>query len=243
MRRHILFPLLLLASQLLAAEQDTATSPAKAAEAFPYVGSWQGKKTNGERGIGLGTCVLISPNWILTAAHVASPLAKDPTSRSITIEFPGAKRHAVEALLADGADIALARLDKPITEIKPATILSTVLEKDRDGNVTFTIVGTSGGRHAIPGAIGYGEGDKAYRPKGGTDAVSGGKAGDSGGAWMLQTTQPPLLIGIIHGGIKKGNTALGVALQPAAFQKWIDEALAKTGDKAEWKALKSARSK
>ncbi|MBK8094493.1 MAG: trypsin-like peptidase domain-containing protein [Verrucomicrobiaceae bacterium] len=233
-----IFTLLLLGSPLIAADEGAEAAAEKATESFPYVGSWQGRKVDSKDGVGIGTCVLISPNWILTAAHVASPLSKDPASRIVTIEFPGAKRRAIEAHLADGADIALARLDKPITEIKPASILSMALEKDRDGEVTFTIVGTSGGRHAFPAAKGYGEGVKAFRPKDSSSSVAFGKAGDSGGAWMLQTAEVPLLFGIIHGGIKQGDKAFGVAVQPAAFQPWIIKTLAKTGDVASWCPMK-----
>jgi hypothetical protein len=204
-------------------------------KSYPYVGAWRGHHADSAR-VGIGTCVLIAPNWILTAAHVAHAEDSAPEKRRVDIRFPNADRHTVASFVGKGADIALVRLDKPVTNIVPVAILDHVL-LETDGTVTFTVVGTSGGRHAYPGEQGFGKGVMITHPK--VAGSQSGRAGDSGGAWVIERAgvDNDLLIGIIHGGASQGGKSFGLAVQPAAFHQWIDETLATTGDKARWQPL------
>ena len=53
-----------------------------------------------------------------------------------------------------------------------------------------------------------------------------GKAGDSGGAWVIEREGQHILFSVIHGG--------GVGTQPAALRKWIDQTMKSSGEKANW---------
>ena len=60
-----------------------------------------------------------------------------------------------------------------------------------------------------------------------------GKAGDSGGAWVIERNDQHVLFAVIHGG--------GVGTQPAALRKWIDQTMKSSGEKANWVALKKSK--
>lgn len=203
---------------------------------YRYVGAWRGRKKGGKR-IGLGTCVLISPNWIATAGHVASPKASDPENRIIKVTFPGGvSRVVVEARKPKGGDFAIARLTRPVTEIEPIQILKRTLDNDRE-QFAFTITGQTSGLHAIPGHKGFGDGRVAWRPKG--QGLPGGIGGDSGAPWVFDKPgdKDDVLFATIMGGGKRDGQQMGRAFQVAVHREWIDEALATTGDKARWVAL------
>jgi hypothetical protein len=203
----------------------------------PFVGSWQGIHKESSR-VGVGTCILISSNWVLTAAHVASPLVNGADDRVIRITFPGdVRRVAVSAVRVDDQDLALARLDAPVTEIAPVALQSMPLTKRQHGLIPLVIAGTSGGRKSLQGHQAYGEPPFMLRIP--NEKLATGKGGDSGGAWLLKQAEgdASLLIGVLIGGVQLNGKGYGRAVQPAAYREWIDKILAATGDAAVWEEI------
>ena len=164
---------LLCGSGAAAADDERATPPAaEKAEAAPtdryggfrpqagefrYVGAWRGRK-KGSRRIGRGTCLLISPSWVATAAHVARPKAADPDNRTITVKFPGGVSRRVDrAHPCPSGDFAIAHLDAPVTEIAPVRLLGRLIARE-EGVFVFTLVGMTSGLHAVPGHRGFADG-------------------------------------------------------------------------------------
>lgn len=221
----------LLASALVLAFQCTAVAPAKekvpgdSAEnpKFQFVGGWKGPSS-------IGTVVLISPNWVLTAGHVAGLKAKEP-DRHISIHFDdGTKTTAAEAFVAPEGDLALVKLADPVKNITPATLLDRSFTPD-DGEIEFTLAGHSGELHVHPGQKGKAPSEKHFRRSSTKDDTSPGRAGDSGGAWAVEDAdRDPIVFAIIHGG--------GLANQVHPIKEWIDAKLKSTGEKVKWKTWK-----
>lgn len=202
---------------------------------FDYCGGWRGSHTDSKR-IGTGSVILISPSWALTATHVAKAKALTPNKRRVEIRFGPDKAVRVEkAFLASKGDLALLQLQRPIKSVQPVSLLKNSLT-EKDGVVQFTLVGYSGGLHFHRDRRAKGTGLHARHIT--KKADNPGKAGDSGGGWVIENPKEEahVLFGIIHGG--------GSATQPVAVRKWIDATMAKSGEKATWVALpKSSKKK
>jgi hypothetical protein len=206
-------------------------------DSYPYVGSWRGHQKESDR-VGVGSCILIAPSWVLTAAHVAKPLAKGADDREVRITFPGdITRTAVSAVCAKDQDIALARLDTPVTNIAPVALQSIRLTKQRHGLIPIVIVGTSGGRKALEGHQAVGAPPLMLRIP--NEKLVTGKGGDSGGAWILKQTDdpPPLLVAVLSGGVQLDGKQYGRGIQPSCVREWIDTTLATNGSAAVWKEI------
>ena len=72
------------------------------------------------------TGTLLTPEWVLTAAHVTNPstfTASDGTTRSVVerVVYPGDATLADQFDAGDGSDFALIRLSSPITTVPTAT--------------------------------------------------------------------------------------------------------------------------
>jgi hypothetical protein len=204
---------------------------------YPFVGSWQGVHKESSR-VGVGTCILISSNWVLTAAHVAKPLINEADDRVIRITFPGdVKRVAVSAVRVEDQDIALAKLDEPVTQMVSVALQSLSLTRQQHGMIPLVIVGTSGGRRTLQGHRAYGDPPLMLRIP--NEKLTTGRGGDSGGAWLLKQAEgeSALLIGVLIGGVQLNGKEYGRAIQPAAYREWINKTLAATGDAAVWKEL------
>jgi hypothetical protein len=216
-----------LASLLLA---SFAKGQKKAAgkSAFSYCGGWRGYHTDSKR-IGTGTVVLVAPSWAITATHVAKAKAQTPNKRRVEIRFgPNNTVRVEKAFIGPKGDLALVQLQRPIKSVKPVSLLKNSLI-EKDGVVKFTLVGHSGGLHFHRDRRAKGTGLHAKHIT--KKADNPGKAGDSGGGWVIEShdKKEHVLFGIIHGG--------GRATQPAAVRKWIDATMAKSGEKATWVAL------
>src|SRR5690606_35534021 len=141
---------------------------------------WRGHKPGG--GIGVGTVVLISPSFALTARHLAGAKAGDP-SRRVSVRFGEHHAAVVEAVIAPKGDLALLRLDPPITEVEPVSLLAAPIH-ERYGRVEFTVVGHAGGLHAHPDRFAFADGGIDIWHEPGETGLPG-RPGDSGGAWVL----------------------------------------------------------
>jgi hypothetical protein len=217
---------LLLAGVAVGKEKATGASP------FAYCGGWRGHHTDSKR-IGTGTAQLIAPSWAITAAHVAKPKALTPNKRNIEIRFgPDKSARVKKAYLAPRGDLALVQFHKPLKGIKTVGLLNQPLTK-KDGVVSFTLVGHSGGLHFHRDRKARGSGLHARHIT--TKENNPGKAGDSGGGWVIEdaASDRHMLFAIIHGG--------GLGTQPAALRKWIDDTMKGSGEKASWDALPKSK--
>ena len=195
---------------------------AKKKSPFAYCGGWLGQHSGSNR-IGKGTAELIAPSWAITAAHVAKAKATNPGQRHVQINFGGHKAGVVKAYLAPQGDLALVRLKTPMNNWTKVALLDKPLTK-KDGVIKFTLVGHSGGLHFHRDRRARGMGMNARHIT--TKKDNPGKAGDSGGAWVIERDDQHILFAVIHGG--------GVGTQPAALRKWIDQTMKSSGEKANW---------
>ena len=148
---------------------------------FGYCGGWLGQHSGSNR-IGKGTAELIAPSWAITAAHVAKPKAVTPGKRHVQINFGGHKAGVAKAYLAPQGDLALVRLKTPMKTWPKVALLDKPLTK-KDGVIKFTLVGHSGGLHFHRDRRALGMGLNARHVT--TKKDNPGKAGDSGGAWVI----------------------------------------------------------
>jgi len=131
-----------------------------------------------------GSGVLIAPNWVLTAAHVAD--FSDPDEIEFTVG--GQVYHSAEVILHPDyvtfssnheADIALVRLETPIGDITPATMWRFGQATDLIGR-TAGWVGFGQGGDGLTGATG------SYGKRGFTNVIdyTGDQIGVTAGAFV-----------------------------------------------------------
>ncbi len=225
-----LFIISLLFAGITSGKEQVAEKPT-----FRYCGGWRGYHVDSKR-IGTGTVILISPSWALTATHVARAKALTPNKRRVELRFgPDNTVRVEKAFLAPKGDLALLQLKRPIKSVEPVSLLKHALT-EKDGVVQFTLVGHAGGLHFHRDRRAKGTGLHAKHIT--KKADNPGKSGDSGGGWVIESPDKKehVLFGIIHGG--------GRATQPVAVRKWIDQTMAKSGEKATWSATpKSTKNK
>ena len=213
---------LLATSAMFACAADKPPGDPSLNPKYQFLGLWQGPT-------GIGTCILISPSWIMTAGHVGGPKAKDPT-RHIDISFDnGTKAVVAEAFLASVGDLAIARISPPVRNIAPARLLDRSFSKD-EGDIFFTMAGHSGGMHVHPGRHGKAMSDLHFRMINSPEDPSPGRGGDSGGAWAVDSPDDhlPIVFAVIHGG--------GLANQVGAYHEWLEKTMGPTSELPQWKS-------
>jgi len=205
---------------------------------FKYVGrTKQYHKDSGK--IGLGTCTLIAKNWILTAYHVAQFRKENPNGGRLAVYFRGSTVESTvrNVYKAPGVDVALCEIKPAISAdgnkaIPPVALMSGKFTNTHDGTITFTMIGHQGGLHYHRGRKGHGTsgGESFYHSK---DANGNrpGKAGDSGGAWVIERTgstgdSQDVQFAVIHGG--------GTGPQVGPLKDWIDNKMADSGQTVTW---------
>lgn len=192
-----------------------------------YVGRFKQYHKNSNK-LGVGTVVLVAPSWALTAGHVVAFKINNPNGGKSEVLFNGGKidRLVTKIYKAKGVDVALLKLSKPIggRTVKPVAMMSSGFV-GADGRIEFTSIGRSG-MHRGRSGRGTGAGFIHSKSKDGTRP---GKAGDSGGAWVIQRNgKPDVLFAIIHGG--------GRGPQVGPLRSWIDKQLQTNGEQATWVA-------
>ncbi len=180
----------------------------------------------GSQKIGQGSVVLVAPSWALTAGHVVSFKIKNPNGGKSEVLFQGGKlvRTVKEIHKARGVDVALLKLDRPVGKksVPSAACMAPGFTK-RDGRVKFTSVARSG-VHRNRFGKGSGASFSHTADEGGKRP---GKAGDSGGAWVIERQgKQDVLFAIIHGG--------GKGPQVAPLRGWMDKKIKATGQQVTW---------
>lgn len=162
------------------------------------------------------TCTLISPNWVITAAHVIEGF---PPFTELFVTF-GDKQYPVEKILIhpsrarntidSSADIALFKLKIPVEGIKPVLLY----EKNDEAEKLITLVGYGRTGNGLTGPTGekvkvpLGATNRIEAhfenslvitfdlPPGGTELEGIGGAGDSGGPALLEKNNDVYLLGV-----------------------------------------------
>ena len=197
---------------------------------YDYAGAWKGYK-KGSNGIGIGAATLISPNWAITAYHVASKQIQNPKSVNVQIRFGKQVIRGIKKCYRypGGADVALVHLKLPVSSkvIKPVSLCKTKLTK-KHGTFAFTFVSRAHSLKVVKNRHGKSNGTGITMNLGNGRP---GKAGDSGCSWVKEQKAPKqdIQLAVLHGG--------GMAPQVAHLKPWIDKTVAKTGDKVNWVAF------
>lgn len=167
---------------------------------------------------GGGKGVLISPHWVLTASHCIT--AKKQKAGKVVVSFPNAdgkvmKIKVDKVIRHPNKDMALLRLVKPVktSERMPLLLLRECL-LPIDGKLSVKKVAGNGTWRDIP-VIGKKDNLRV------TDkSESRGKAGTSGGPWVIHSPEiGDVLIGVTHGG--------GRAPQVAYAAQWLEYSVRK----------------
>jgi hypothetical protein len=205
--------------QSLRAEQDSAIAfTMVTAGDSPYP---LNDRKNLSVNCGGGKGVLISPHWVLTASHcITSRKAK---AGDVKVRFTTSKRKPAtigvnKVLRHKTKDLALLRLVRPVKkdDRPPVLLLRQTINRD-DGKLRIKKVAGNEIWRDIPA---IGGSDNLRVPK---KEDRRGKAGSSGGPWLIHSQQVgDVLIGITHGG--------GFAPQVAYAAKWIQESVTEHSD-------------
>lgn len=235
MHRSLLHALALSAALLLAAPSH-ALNGASPTNAFGHLGT---VGSNGLDGI------LIAPNWVLTAAHVAHS--------GTTFQSAYGSAAIDAAYVAPGAafpshDIALLHLATPLDAPLFPTLNATVIDSAsaRTGAEATAAVAANGGQRSLAyttlvDAFDTAGGDDgaqltvwyiAVGPASNANALLQG--GDSGGSLFAGRAEDStgLLIGIASA--SDGQHSYFV--QPGAYRAWLDSTMATSGQSAVWSA-------
>ncbi|MDB5391456.1 MAG: sorting protein [Planctomycetaceae bacterium] len=203
---------------------------------FPTVGAANSQ-------LGDCTATLIAPQWILTAAHCSQGLG----ATDGTFVIGGTTYHSVKVVVHpkynssklgtnSGNDIALWKLDQPVSGITPSPILRSKLKVGQ----TLTLVGYGLGGDANGETGQYGTKRVGTTPLDGLSAKlirwnfdhpseSNTAGGDSGGPAFVLVNGTYYVAGVTSGGVL-ANSALGdksADTRVSAYAKWINSTIAK----------------
>lgn len=196
--------------------------------------------------LGTASGVLISDNWVLTAAHVARSIDVGTVFESLVGNAAVDAIYTFSTASFPGHDIALLRLDTalsaalPILNDQPITsgavsrlgTVTLVSAQNQDPNGVGTSTATSvmntyrvnGTNYTVNWLVT--DGDVELQGGDSGSALFKGAVGDSGGATLLGIGSA-FLTGT-------GDSAQSAFVQVAAYKSWIDSTMAGSGQQALW---------
>lgn len=195
-------------------------------EHYNYVGNWQAG--------GICTASLIAPSWALTAKHCVGSKVRSGKIKPV-LSFGMApvrakntgkvreKRKGVETFFYPGRDLALVKLNKPVTNIMPVKLLASVITPDMP-SAKMTVLGKLN-KTAVhknrPVRASKQQTGVLYHSKLKGEKSRPGKAGYSGGPWVIEDP----IFGHVQIGVNQGGgRGFGVGGKVA---KWIESTLLK----------------
>lgn len=196
--------------------------------------------------------VVLRPRWVLTAAHAVETIGPfDDPYATIRGERYGIEKVIVHPEweggwddLLSNHDLALLKLDRPVTEVRPIRLYRA---SDEHGTV-LTILGRGATGTGATGRVG----EKGSVVRGATNRVDGvsrtamlmvfdgdedatelegaGGPGDSGGPALLERSDTLYLVGIGSAGTAHAGHAaygsIGIYARVSAFASWIERTIA-----------------
>ena len=232
MNRRILLGRLLLCVAVLACGSSLRFATAAGAGKPGYAGRFRQHHPDSQK-IGQGSVVLVAPSWALTAGHVVGFKLKNPKGGKSEVLFKGGDvvRVVTKIYKAPGVDVALLKLAHPVgrkTAVPAACMAPGFVAKD--GKISFTSVARSGVHRGRSGK-GTGASFSQYADKNGKRP---GKAGDSGGGWVVERQgAPDVVFAVIHGG--------GRGSQVGPLKVWMDHKVDGTKEKISWVSKATVR--
>lgn len=156
--------------------------------------------------------VLISKNWAMTAKHcIKYKYSANPWKVKIGVIKEDGKynyKRATNVIRHKSLDLALIKLDEPITNVEPVLLLSDIITK-KDKHLKMKKIYRQHAWNNIPVRAGKRKNLYVSKPH------RKGKAGTSGSPWVINSIAGDVLIGITHGS--------GRSPQIANATEWIKD--------------------
>ncbi len=192
-----------------------------------------------------GGCTLITPQWAITAAHVAKSIRPGKGK----VEFQG-REYVVKRVVIHpkansgqrqpgGVDLALIEFTENVVGVEPSRLYR---EKDEQGQTAYIVgygdVGdgkvrprrSDGRRRAVTNVINDAGPKNIFmkfeKPEAGTDLEGVGGPGDSGGPALVRKDGKTYLVGVSHAsmGGKPGRYGVtDIYTRVSSYVDWIDE--------------------
>lgn len=197
--------------------------------------------------VGFGGCTLISPRWVLTAAHVAGGVSPD----SGRVRFEG-REYAIDRIVmhpqSEGwreqppeIDLALIHLAAAVDSIKPLALYGNIDEKGKiayivgfgdSGNPREELRPSDGNRRAVTNAINEVGPLRLFmlfdEPPLCTELEGIGGPGDSGGPALLRQNLDMFVAGVSSAatGPRAAYGSTDVYMRVSTNRAWIDSVMA-----------------
>lgn len=205
--------------------------------------------------------MLIDPDWVLTAAHCYDDLDGAPTAvrvagnvvrRVADVHIPAAYRKLpTDTAYLDGPDIALLRLNRPVTGVTPV-----LLARPGDPETTGTArvygyglnqrgedSGRIGARQVVLETGDWAKRIYPFRPgrhisawgeqrfDGGVTWADGAACeGDSGGPLVIDTPDGDVAVGLVSYGLDCHQSAPSIYTKISRFLPWIGRVTGRSGE-------------
>lgn len=210
------------------------------AQDFPYLVNLTSRKKR-SKVVWTGSGGLIAESWIVTAKHVAENVLTDKKKFSMKVKFQdGTKRNVISGFAHPDADIAILRLDKPVTHIKAPAIQKVRIPPHHfNKKLKMTITGANG-TYVAYDIIGHANHNHLFAP----DIL---RAGDSGSPYVAKDAQgKDIMLSTLIGPSEQGSEIYAYSTQIGCYSTWIKKCIASATPKGEpdeqiiWKNIMEA---